>query len=183
MEEEFLQKRQAEAARDKGGLLIVAAQYGAFPDDIIDVTVQLQIQVENSKLILQPEASFAWWPGWYDPAVKQQKHLQLRYLFLGEEHEVTFEDTEMILCPLQTHSLAYRRKREERERTLARRGLGLVGLVAAGICVACWRSAGQGSLWEKITQGVSARMEGVRSLGARISARMLPTPVAALPAA
>jgi len=157
MDEEFLAKRHSEAERDGGGLLIVGAQYGSFPEEIIDVTVQVQCLVDNSRIVLQTDCSYAWQTGFYDPAPFKQKHLQLRYLFLGEEHEVTFEDGEMVLCPLQPHSVTYQRevKRVEREQALARRVL-LTGLVMAGVYVAWWRKAEKGgaSLWERILRGI-----------------------------
>jgi len=138
MEAAFCHKRECEASRSRGGLLIVSAQYGSFEPDgeVIDVTVPVQCMVDNSRIILQKDASYSWEQGFYDPCPFVDKQLYIQYLFLGEEHEVVFEDgapPEVILCPLETHSLAYQRamRSMRREQALMRKVVVISGVATA----------------------------------------------------
>lgn len=65
---------------------------------VVDVTIPLQYQVNDSKLYLH-ENSKANLLGFYDPCVGEDKKLYIRYLFRDKLHEVTFDDTEKVVLP------------------------------------------------------------------------------------
>ena len=47
-------------------------------------TVQVQVMVEDSKLILHREGNYCWLEGFHDPCYGEDKILKLRYLFNEE---------------------------------------------------------------------------------------------------
>uniref|UniRef100_A0A1A8GUM7 DnaJ homolog subfamily C member 11 n=2 Tax=Nothobranchius korthausae TaxID=1143690 RepID=A0A1A8GUM7_9TELE len=106
-------RRIIEAEESKMGLIVLNAWYGKFVSDtsqkqdkakVIDVTVQLQCLVKDSKLILT-EASKAGLPGFYDPCVGEEKSLKLLYQFRGVMHQVISADTEPLRIPKQSHRI------------------------------------------------------------------------------
>ncbi|XP_033822395.2 dnaJ homolog subfamily C member 11-like [Periophthalmus magnuspinnatus] len=104
-------KRIIDAEESKMGLIILNAWYGKFVSElkqeknkVIDVTVPLQCLVKDSKLILT-EASKAGLPGFYDPAVGEEKSLKLLYQFRGVMHQVLSADTEALRIPKQSHRI------------------------------------------------------------------------------
>ncbi|XP_078696135.1 dnaJ homolog subfamily C member 11-like isoform X2 [Branchiostoma floridae x Branchiostoma belcheri] len=106
-------QRTVEAEEAKQGLVILSAWYGklvasenrgAEPGKVIDVTVPLQCQVKDSKLILT-ETSKAGLPGFYDPAVGEEKSLRVVYKFHSVMHEVTVEDDQPLRIPKQSHRI------------------------------------------------------------------------------
>ncbi|CAH1239826.1 DNAJC11 [Branchiostoma lanceolatum] len=106
-------QRIVEAEEAKQGLVILSAWYGklvasenggAEPGKVIDVMVPLQCQVKDSKLILT-ETSKAGLPGFYDPAVGEDKSLRVVYKFHSVMHEVTVEDDEPLRIPKQSHKI------------------------------------------------------------------------------
>lgn len=92
-------RQREEAAR---GLIIVEAKYGNHssrdPEKVIDVTVALQYQVENSELHLF-ETTKANLPGFYDPALLEDKTIRIRYLYRDRLRDVEVDDDEPLLLP------------------------------------------------------------------------------------
>jgi len=135
----------------KGGLVINSAKYGRFivdaesaaaqninsasyiaSDEIIDITIPLQILVKDSKLVLQEKSkvktsrflvfAFIFWstyvfkkifynfviqcqlPGFYDPAPGDDKSLIVQYTFQNKPHEVTIRDDEPLRIPKECKS-------------------------------------------------------------------------------
>ncbi|XP_033641922.1 dnaJ homolog subfamily C member 11-like [Asterias rubens] len=73
-------------------------------DGVIDVTIPLQCQVKDSKLILT-DASKTGLPGFYDPCVGEDKNLRVNYTFRGEPHECTIADSEPLRIPKKSHHI------------------------------------------------------------------------------
>ncbi|KAK6620360.1 hypothetical protein RUM44_006761 [Polyplax serrata] len=114
MKETFSRIRSEEEA--KRGLLIIHATYGrstaqstysearqqeldsSLDSEVIDVTVQLQVLVKDSKLFIH-ESSKSQLPGFYDPCVGEEKSLFVQYLFHGVLHEVSVNDHEPLKLP------------------------------------------------------------------------------------
>ncbi|KAL8587316.1 hypothetical protein ACOMHN_045563 [Nucella lapillus] len=105
-------ERNVDAEEKKMGLIIVKALYGKLQasDDgelidkeCIDVTVQLQSLVKDSKLIVPEAASKSGLPGFYDPCIGEEKTLYIRYKFRNRLHQVTMTDTDVIRLPQQKH--------------------------------------------------------------------------------
>ena len=90
-------RQREEASR---GLIIVEAKYGhhGSPDKVIDVTVPLQYQVENGELHLF-ESTKANLPGFYDPALGEDKSLMVQYLYRDRLHSIEVDDDEALLLP------------------------------------------------------------------------------------
>ncbi|KAF5290925.1 hypothetical protein FQA39_LY14531 [Lamprigera yunnana] len=88
----------------KKGLIIVRALYGKIfnepteDDEMIDVTIPLQCLVKNSKLVLH-EQSKSQLPGFYDPAVGENKFLLIEYSYQGQTYETTIGDNESLRLP------------------------------------------------------------------------------------
>ncbi|XP_038061673.1 dnaJ homolog subfamily C member 11-like [Patiria miniata] len=112
-------QRIVETERNREGLIITRAWYGKLVireaeeengdgevggeiEGMIDVTVQLQCQVKDSKLMLT-DASKAALPGFYDPCVGEEKNLRVQYEFHGEQHECTIADNEPLRIPKRSH--------------------------------------------------------------------------------
>lgn len=108
MQDLVQRNREYEASRQ--GLIIEKAWFGKLvsdisddgQDNVIDVTIPLQCQVKESKLLLTdvPKASL---PGFYDPCIGEDKCLKVRYQFRGKLHECTIEDNEPLRIPRQSH--------------------------------------------------------------------------------
>ncbi|XP_076451685.1 dnaJ homolog subfamily C member 11-like isoform X1 [Babylonia areolata] len=105
-------ERSVDAEDRKNGLIILKALYGKLQasDDgelidkeCIDVTIQLQSQVKDSKLIVPDAVSKSGLPGFYDPCIGEEKTLYIRYRFRNRLHQVTLADTDVIRLPQQKH--------------------------------------------------------------------------------
>ncbi|GAB6019049.1 hypothetical protein CHUAL_000676 [Chamberlinius hualienensis] len=108
-------ERIVETEEKKNGLVIIKAIYGNLQksesdsgsstgQEVIDVTVQLQCLVKDSKLIIY-ESSKCQLPGFYDPCVGEEKSLLIKYKFHNLQHEVTITDDQMIRLPKQSHRI------------------------------------------------------------------------------
>lgn len=102
----------------KRGLVIINAMYGRLAgvqpspaageqdinieSEVMDVTVQLQVLVKDSKLFIH-ESSKSQLPGFYDPCVGEDKNLFIQYLFHNNLHQVTIGDTEPLRLPKNSH--------------------------------------------------------------------------------
>ncbi|XP_014250725.1 dnaJ homolog subfamily C member 11 [Cimex lectularius] len=109
----FARIRAEEEARK--GLVIVSAEYGRITaptsgvsstdgrsEEIIDVTVQLQCLVKDSKLVIH-NSTKSQLPGFYDPCVGEDKCLCVQYLFHNHLHQTTISDNEALRIPRQSH--------------------------------------------------------------------------------
>ncbi|XP_022905973.1 dnaJ homolog subfamily C member 11 isoform X2 [Onthophagus taurus] len=107
--------RIVEEEETKKGLVIVKALYGKLisgsgdsssnedgNEEVIEVTVPLQCLVKDSKLILH-ELSKSQLPGFFDPAVGEEKSLLIVYNFKQQLHEVTIRDNEALRIPKTSH--------------------------------------------------------------------------------
>ncbi|KAL0268402.1 UNVERIFIED_CONTAM: hypothetical protein PYX00_010358 [Menopon gallinae] len=125
MKETFSRIRTEEES--KRGLVVVHALYGRIDrvstggterkpaaageqvndddSEVIDVTVQLQVLVKDSKLILH-DSSKSQIPGFYDPCVGEEKSLFIQYLFHNNLHQVVVPDTEPVRLPKNSHRVA-----------------------------------------------------------------------------
>ena len=64
LESTFASKREFEASRPGGGLLVISAIFGSLEEGkTIDVTIPVQCMVDNSRIVLQPEGSYVWGDG------------------------------------------------------------------------------------------------------------------------
>lgn len=104
-------ERSVRVERERHGLVITEAWYGKLVGEgeqdrekVIDVTVPLQCQVKDSKLILQT-TSKSGLPGFYDPCVGEEKSVQVVYHFRDAMHEVTLKDTDSVAIPKQSHRI------------------------------------------------------------------------------
>ncbi|XP_071840277.1 dnaJ homolog subfamily C member 11-like [Apostichopus japonicus] len=105
-------QRNREVETSRQGLILEKAWYGKLvsdvtadgPDNIsvIDVTIPLQCQVKDSKLLLT-DVSKTSLPGFYDPCIGEDKSLKVRYYFRGKLHECTVQDNEPLRIPKQSH--------------------------------------------------------------------------------
>lgn len=95
----------------KKGLVIIKAIYGKIikesgdsevSNDVIDVTVPIQCLVKDSKLIIH-ESSKSDLPGFFDPALGEEKMLHVIYNYHEQPHEVTVGDTESLRLPKTSH--------------------------------------------------------------------------------
>eukprot|EP00658_Telonema_sp_P-2_P026364 TRINITY_DN20636_c0_g1_i1.p1 TRINITY_DN20636_c0_g1~~TRINITY_DN20636_c0_g1_i1.p1 ORF type:complete len:287 (+),score=89.68 TRINITY_DN20636_c0_g1_i1:140-1000(+) len=131
LECQFQAVKDLEMNRPGGGLVIISAVYGKFDEptneSYIDVTVQLQVMVDDSKLILHREGNYCWLEGFHDPCYGQEKVLKLRYLFLEEVHECEFADGQPIFAPLPSHSVKEIKKQERQQKKLQNAAL-IVGV-------------------------------------------------------
>ncbi|KAK9888854.1 hypothetical protein WA026_001075 [Henosepilachna vigintioctopunctata] len=98
---------------NKNGLIILKAIYGKlFTDrnirademshEIIDVTVPVQCLVKDSKIVLY-ENTKSQLPGFFDPAIGEDKLLYIVYTFRQQPHEVTTQDNESLRLPKTSH--------------------------------------------------------------------------------
>lgn len=93
------------------GLVIIKAIYGKImresgdsevSSDVLDVTVPIQCLVKDSKLIIH-ENSKSELPGFFDPALGEEKMLHIIYNYHEQPHEVTVSDTEALRLPKTAH--------------------------------------------------------------------------------
>ncbi|KAK4326997.1 hypothetical protein Pmani_002515 [Petrolisthes manimaculis] len=107
-------RRIVDQEEARKGLVILQGWYGqlvaegkdeeALSPEVVDVTIQLQCLVKDSRLILQ-DSSKCSLPGLYDPCPGEDKTLRVRYLFHAVTHEVTIKDNESLRIPKQSHRL------------------------------------------------------------------------------
>lgn len=88
---------------NSNGLIILKSLYGnvGIPEEnpeVIDVTLVIQVLVENSKLFL-PAQSKEEISGFFNPCDKKSPMLYIKYKFAGVLKEVTFQDTQPVLLP------------------------------------------------------------------------------------
>ena len=104
-----------------GGLLILQAQYGQLdsPQHILDVTMQLQSQVQDGMLLLKGGSSKSWLEGFYDPTEGGTNTLDVVYKLDGVMHRATVDDEDELLLPHANHRMT------EREAGVWERGYGL----------------------------------------------------------
>ncbi|XP_031344930.1 dnaJ homolog subfamily C member 11-like [Photinus pyralis] len=92
----------------KKGLIINKALYGKIlnekseSEEVINVTIPLQCLVRDSKLVLY-EQSKSQLPGFFDPAVGEDKFLYVSYTYRSQPYEVTAGDTELLRLPKSSH--------------------------------------------------------------------------------
>jgi len=147
LEEAFQANRTTELNRPGGGLVIISALYGNFDEpnntsNWIDVTLQLQVMVEDSKLIIHREGSYSWLEGFYDPCYELSKQLKLRYLFLEEVHECCFDDADPIFAPLPSHNVSTIRSEQQKSRNrMALGAAAVLGSIIVGGAYYYWRGA------------------------------------------
>lgn len=92
----------------KKGLIINKALYGKIlnekneSEEVINVTIPLQCLVRDSKLVLY-EQSKSQLPGFFDPAVGEDKFLYVSYTYRSQPYEATAGDTELLRLPKSSH--------------------------------------------------------------------------------
>ncbi|XP_048520604.1 dnaJ homolog subfamily C member 11 [Dendroctonus ponderosae] len=95
----------------KNGLVIIKAIYGKIikdandvelTNDVLDVTVPVQCLVKDSKLVIH-ENSKSDLPGFFDPALGEEKMLHVIYNYHEQPHEVTIRDLESLRLPKTSH--------------------------------------------------------------------------------
>ncbi|WVW85813.1 hypothetical protein I302_107851 [Kwoniella bestiolae CBS 10118] len=105
--------------RERNGLIIVSAHYGASSsftsrgikqsekdeEEIIDVTIPIQGLVQDSKLYIPGGKGKFNIIGFWDPCIGENKSLRVRYTFRGKLHEVTVGDTIALRAPVKAHAL------------------------------------------------------------------------------
>ncbi|XP_076270710.1 dnaJ homolog subfamily C member 11 isoform X2 [Rhynchophorus ferrugineus] len=103
--------RITEEESKKKGLIIIKAIYGKIlgesgdgeiSSDILDVTVPVQCLVKDSKLTIH-EHSKSELPGFFDPALGEEKMLHIIYNYHDQPHEVTLKDNELVRLPKTAH--------------------------------------------------------------------------------
>ncbi|XP_044751000.1 dnaJ homolog subfamily C member 11 [Coccinella septempunctata] len=98
---------------NKNGLIILQAVYGKLITDrnartnemntqILDVTIPVQCLVKDSKIVLH-ENTKSQLPGFFDPAVGEDKLLHIIYSYKQLQHEVTVQDNESLRLPKTAH--------------------------------------------------------------------------------
>lgn len=101
----FEKRRDVEVR--KQGLVIIAATYGSTlaPNQLVDVTKQLQSIVEDSRLFLPAnEPKYSCLPGVFDPCPEfQDKFLSVKYSFKGRDHFVIVSDKDKLIAPVKSH--------------------------------------------------------------------------------
>lgn len=107
--------------RAKDGLIILQANYGLasaftdrgirYPDEdehggpmVIDVTVPLQVLVQDSRVTIPGGRGKFDLLGFYDPCIGEAKKLRIRYMFKDVLHEVTVGDKDMVRIPMRGES-------------------------------------------------------------------------------
>ncbi|XP_025829720.1 dnaJ homolog subfamily C member 11-like [Agrilus planipennis] len=113
---ELMSATYARIVRDedaKKGLVIEKALYGKalrsnnrdsgdFAEEILDVTIPLQCLVKDSKLELHNHTK-SQLPGFFDPALGENKYLYVKYKFRDQFHEITINDNEPLRIPKTAH--------------------------------------------------------------------------------
>lgn len=95
-------ERRADEERQRGGLVVDAAYYGA-RGRWADVTVPLMAAVEAGQLVVPRAVRKDRMLGWWDPAPGEEKRLEVRYRYGGERHEVKVRGGQGLVLPLKVH--------------------------------------------------------------------------------
>ncbi len=95
------------------GLIITKALYGKLTNmdnatleenKFIDVRIPLQFLVQDNALLILNDQSKSNLEGFYDPCFgEKKKSLYIEYTFKGDEHRVTFSDTDLVRLPKTSH--------------------------------------------------------------------------------
>ena len=90
-----------------GGLLILQAQYGQLdsPQHVLDVTMQLQTQVQDGMLLVKGGSSKSWMEGFYDPTEGGQNELDVVYKLDGVMHRAVVADEDELILPHANHRM------------------------------------------------------------------------------
>ncbi|KAF9564478.1 DnaJ-domain-containing protein [Agrocybe pediades] len=99
--------------KEKEGLIILEAMYGAAENDLdgiednllLDVTIPLQALVRNSQLHIPGGNTKAAIQGFSDPAPFASKSLRIRYTFRGRMHYAEIPDYLPVVLPLSEHQV------------------------------------------------------------------------------
>ncbi|KAJ8920873.1 hypothetical protein NQ315_015666 [Exocentrus adspersus] len=106
--------RIREEENNKKGLVIIKAIYGRIvagpsnqgdiemSNEVIDVTVPIQCLVKDSKLVIHDRTKSEL-PGFFDPALGEEKMLHIIYNYHDQPHEVTVADNEPLRLPKTSH--------------------------------------------------------------------------------
>ncbi|KAJ8960802.1 hypothetical protein NQ318_020098 [Aromia moschata] len=100
----------------KKGLVVVKAVYGRLfaeasgqgqgdmelSNEVLDVTVPVQCLVKDSKLTIHDRTKSEL-PGFFDPALGEEKMLHIIYNYHEQPHEVTISDNEPLRLPKTSH--------------------------------------------------------------------------------
>lgn len=98
------------------GLIITKAIYGKFADKdnpnyetekVLDVTVPLQLLVQDHSFNILSDQSKSHLEGFYDPCIGETKVLYVEYTFRGELYQVTCGDTENLRMPKSLHKVQW----------------------------------------------------------------------------
>ncbi|KAL3280890.1 hypothetical protein HHI36_004117 [Cryptolaemus montrouzieri] len=98
---------------NKNGLIILKAIYGKLITDrnvpadessheVLDVTIPVQCLVKDSKMVLH-ENTKSQLPGFFDPAIGEDKLLHIVYSYRQQPHEVTIQDDDSLRLPKTSH--------------------------------------------------------------------------------
>ncbi|XP_056647859.1 dnaJ homolog subfamily C member 11 [Diorhabda sublineata] len=99
---------------NKKGLVIIKAIYGRIMKDtsqqgdtelsneVLDVTIPIQCLVKDSKLEIHVQNKSEL-PGFFDPALGEEKMLHIIYNYHDQPHEVTVGDKELLRLPKTSH--------------------------------------------------------------------------------
>ncbi|XP_018572259.1 dnaJ homolog subfamily C member 11 [Anoplophora glabripennis] len=106
--------RIREEESNKKGMVIIKAIYGRIitergnqgdaelSNEVIDVTVPIQCLVKDSKLVIHGRTKSEL-PGFFDPALGEEKMLHIIYNYHDQPHEVTIADNESLRLPKTSH--------------------------------------------------------------------------------
>ena len=111
---EVTSEQRRESEKKRSGLIFLEAWYGVaqaieyplkHPNEVVNVTKQLQTIVENSKLVLpKGDSKAVSIPGVYDPCPENtDKVLKVQYTFKGKLHQAIVRDDDMLLVPMKSH--------------------------------------------------------------------------------
>jgi len=71
-------------------------------NEVIDVTIPVQCIVKDSKLVMH-EHTKSQLPGFFDPAIGEDKRLHIIYNYREQPHEVMILDKEGLRLPKNSH--------------------------------------------------------------------------------
>ncbi|KAJ8983350.1 hypothetical protein NQ317_003155 [Molorchus minor] len=71
-------------------------------NEVLDVTVPVQCLVKDSKLVIHDRTKSEL-PGFFDPALGEDKMLHIVYNYHDQPHEVTIKDNEPLRLPKTSH--------------------------------------------------------------------------------
>ncbi|CAH1183672.1 unnamed protein product [Phaedon cochleariae] len=107
--------RNRDEESNKKGLVIIKAIYGRIMRDtnqqhgdaelsseVLDVTIPVQCLVKDSKLVIHDRTKSEL-PGFFDPALGEEKMLHIIYNYHDQPHEVTIADNDSLRLPKTAH--------------------------------------------------------------------------------